>query len=124
MNGYTDINITENDYVCTACYNHHLRIAQDAESTSTNEELKQLLSSPRSPAQWGESCTPHITVAMNGIITRLGDVLLKKLAVLFPDVYRCFLQLVMQEANAASTSLSESQIGDIVPKIIFLRVHN
>ena len=70
------------------------------------------------PAQWSEAYTPHITLALN--ITRLGDVLLKKLAVLFPDVYRCFLQLVVQEANVAGSSLSVSRISDIVPKNISL----
>ena len=91
MNGDTDINITENDYVCTTCYNHHLSIVQSAENTSIDKELKQLLSSPHTPAQWSEPYTSHITVVLNGIITRVGDVLLKNLAVLFPDVYRCSL---------------------------------
>ena len=73
MNGDTDINTTENDYVCTTCYNHHLSIVQSAENTSTDKELKQLLSSPHTPVQWSEPYTSHITAALNGIITRLDS---------------------------------------------------
>ena len=52
MNGDTDINITEKDYVCSSCYNHHLVIAQLADLLSTDVELEQVLSSQSSPAPW------------------------------------------------------------------------
>ena len=108
VNGDTDIDISEKDYICTNCYNHQLTIVQSTESTSTDQELKQLLTSQHSPALWAESYTQHITLALNQIITRLGDVLIKKLAVLFPDVFRCFMHLVILEANKAGITLTES----------------
>ena len=120
INGDTAINITKDDYVCTACYKHHQSIVQTVECMSTDEELKQLLSFPHSFALWdGNSYTPHITAALKGIITRLGDVLMKKFAVLFPDVYRCFILLVTQEASAAGMTATESQIMAAVPKKYF-----
>ena len=57
MNGDTDINITEKDYVCSSCYNHHLVIAQRADLLSTDVELEQVLSSQSSPAPWAETKT-------------------------------------------------------------------
>ena len=108
MNGDTDINITEKDYVCSSCYNHHLVIAQRADLLSTDVELEQVLSSQSSPAPWAETNT-YVTEALQRTIQRLGDVLMKKLAVLFPD----FIHLALKESGC---SLTEVQVNETVSK--------
>ena len=40
MNGYIDTQITKIDYICTACYNHHMFIVQITKCRSTDEELE------------------------------------------------------------------------------------
>ena len=114
MNGDTDINITEQEYVCSSCYNHHLAINRCAISSSTDDELRKLLTSQHVPPPWAESYTGN---ALRGIISKLGNILIKRLAVLFPEVYRCFIRLVIQEANASGITLSESQVCEVVSKI-------
>ena len=52
------------------------------------------------------------------IISRLGDVLLNRLAVLFPDVYR-LKHFIKLEANTVGTTLTEPQNADIAPKKYF-----
>ena len=103
MNRDTDINITPQDYVCTSCYNHHITISQHAAHTSTDEEVNKLLTSHFELPPWAKS---YIGNALRGVICEVGNVLLKRLAVLFPKVYTCFIQLVLEEANAAGITLS------------------
>ena len=40
---------------------------------------------------WGKSYPAHIVSSLQNIIHKVGIILLKKLAVLFPSVYKCFL---------------------------------
>ena len=113
QNSDTDIPITENDYICTSCYNFHLLIVQNAESQSTDSELKELLSSQQ---LWNESYPPHIAVALKEVINRVGAVLLRNLAVLFPDVYRCFLMLVNTTSTPTEMEISDSDTTKTFPK--------
>ena len=83
--------LSQKKTICSACYNSHLLIVQDADSRSTDSELEELLSSQQVPALWSESYPFHIAEALKEVISRVGGVLLKKLAVLLPNVYRCFL---------------------------------
>ena len=55
INGDTDITISKNDYICTKCYNYHLIIVQGIQCVSTDQELKELLSSEQPPALWGDT---------------------------------------------------------------------
>ena len=74
-----DAQITEDDFICTACCNHHLFIMHNTKCRSTDEELKTQIQ------QTPDGCTqPHITAALKLIIIKLGNVLFRKLAVLFP----------------------------------------
>ena len=99
------------------CYNHHLAINQCAISSSTDDELRKQLISQHVPPPSVES---YISNALRGIISKLGKILIKRLAVLFPEEYRCFIQLVIQEANASGITPSESQVCEIVSKNIFV----
>ena len=94
MNGYIDTQITEDDYICTACYTHHLFIVQNTKCRSTDEELKA--QKQQTPNGWAQ---PHITAALKLIIIKFGNVLLRKLAVLFPSLYKCFVVLALQETK-------------------------
>ena len=109
MNGYIDTQITKNDYICTVCYNHHLFIAQNTKCRSTHEELEAQIQ--QTLDRWTE---PHITAALN--IIKLGNVLLRKLAVLFPSLYRCFVPLAIQEAVKSSMPMNESDVVKTISK--------
>ena len=104
QNDDTDVHTTDKDYICTTCYNFQLLIIQDTESRSTDSELEELLSSQQLPALWSDSYPPYITAALKEIIRKLGEMLLKSLAVLFPDVYKYFTFLATNEAKATSES--------------------
>ena len=97
----------------TPCYNFHLLIVQNAESQSTDSELKELLSSQQ---LWNESYPPHIAVALKEVINRVGAVLLRNLAVQFPDVYRCFLMLVKTTSTPTEMDISDSDTTKTFPK--------
>ena len=100
-----DTPLTDNDYICTACYNYHLLIVHSAETNSTDSELEEQLRSEELPVLC-DKYPKHIAVALKEIISKVGEVLMKKIAVLFPDVYKCFITLVIKEA-AEQTSESE-----------------
>ena len=106
-----DTQITEDDYICTACYNHHLFIVQNTKCRSTDEELEAQIQ--QTPDEWTQ---PHITAALKLIRIKLGKVLLRKLAVLFPSLYRFFVLLAIQEAEKSSMPMNESDIVKTVSK--------
>ena len=59
---------------------------------------------------------PHITAALKLIIIKLGNVLLKKLAVFIPSLYRCFVLLAIQKAEKSNMPMNESDIAKTVSK--------
>ena len=61
----------------------------------------------------------YVTAALKITITKLGNVLMKNLAILFPELHRCFLRMVIDEANKASLNLTEAQITEAFPKQYF-----
>ena len=78
MNGYIDTQTTEDDCICTACYNHHLFIVQNTKCRSKNEELQAQIQ--QTPDGWTQ---PHITDALKLIISKLGNVFLRTLQYCF-----------------------------------------
>ena len=88
--GDMDITITEDGYVCN---NGHLTISRESEGTSSDEELQELLETSGQHAPVG-GAGPHshyITADIEAVVKKLGSVLMRNLAVLFPEVYTLFL---------------------------------
>ena len=90
--GDKDLNITNSDYVCTSCYNTHLDIVHWRQSISRDDDLKEILAdiNNRLPLL---NLGVHTCIALEGVkkcITKLGDILKNKLAILMPDLYRFF----------------------------------
>ena len=111
--GDTDLSLTDQDYICTMCYNSQLLIVRDTQTNSTDSELEERLHSEELPALWDKSYPSHFAVALKETISKLGDVLKKKLAILFPDVYRCFIALVKRQITG---QICESDISKNFPK--------
>ena len=85
--GDVDIHITDEDLICTNCYNTHLDILHESEWTSSDVELKALL---QNSVPVEGNYPDHIAQALQ-VIANVGSVLMKNMAVLPPEVYQFFI---------------------------------
>ena len=70
--------------MCTNINNIHLQILHELNETSTDAEPKALL---QNSVFLGRKHADHIAQALNKVISNVGSVLLKDLAVLLSEVY-------------------------------------
>ena len=63
-NGNVDVGITEEDIICTKCYNHHLQILQNEDMKSRDSELAELL----------QSTSPEIEAGVHAHIISAGSI--------------------------------------------------
>ena len=82
--GDVNIYIRDEDIICTNSYNVHLEILHEQDETSTDAELKALL---QNSVFLGRKHADHIAEAPNKVITNVGSVVLKDLAVLLTEVH-------------------------------------
>ena len=111
--GDVDIHIRDEDIICTNCYNAHLQILHESNETSTDAELKALL---QHSVLSGKKHADHIAQALNEVLTNVGSVLLKDLAVLLPEVYDFFVNQAVMRASQLGLSQSESHVKQDMPK--------
>ena len=104
-----DVNITGDDKICTNCYNAHLGILHEMELLSTNEELKTLVENPSQCISAGGRYSDYVSQALQEVMVKV-NILLRNVALLFPEVYRLFINEALQRALVGHTSLDESGI--------------
>ena len=107
--GDVDVNITGDDKICTNCYNAHLGILHEMELLSTNEELVE---NPSQCIPAGGRYSDYVSQVLQEVMVKV-NILLRNVALLFPEVYRLFINEALQRALVGHTSLDES---DIMPR--------
>ena len=117
--GDIDICITGKDTIRTNCYNAHLQILQESEETSTDDELKALLQNSI-PVE--DKYPRYIAQAVQEVLTKVGIVLLKSLAVLLPEVYQLFVNEALNRAAQLGLDQSESVVKQEMPKQCVLSI--
>ncbi len=70
--GDVDIHITDEDTICTSCYNAHLEILCESEKTSSDNKLATLL---QNSIPVGGKYPDHIAQAIQEVIANVGSVL-------------------------------------------------
>ena len=117
--GDIDICITDEDTICTNCYNAHLQILHESQETSTDDELNALLQNSTP----GEDKYPsYIAQALQKVLAKVGNVLLKNLAVLLPEVYQLFVTEALNRAVQLGLDQSESVVKHDMPKQCVLSI--
>ena len=101
IHGDIEMNIRSRDDICTNCYNAHLSIIQNKDVISHDHDLDQQVNSVGAERE--------IDNTMKCVITAVGTILKKKLAVLLTDTYNLFMKEATKDA-------SESEIREEVPK--------
>ena len=113
QHGDVDFELTENDSICTNCYNAHLEILRDSQKTSHDHELGALLDSSMVPVG---QFTEYMRYALTEATRKLGYILLKKLAILLTELYQLFVKEGRKRASEMDLDLSESQLKQEMPK--------
>jgi len=95
--GDVDVYNTGDDKICTNCYNAHLGILHEMELLSTNEELKTLVENPSQCIPAGRRYSDYVSQALQEVMVKV-NILLRNVALLFPEVYRLFINEALQRA--------------------------
>jgi len=91
---------------------YDLGILHEMELLSTNEELKTLVENPSQCIPAGGRYSDYVSQALQEVMVKV-NILLRNVALLFPEVYRLFINEALQRALVGHTSLDES---DIMPR--------
>jgi len=86
------------------------------ELLSTDEELKTLVENTSQCIPAGGRYSDYVSQALQEVMVKVGNVLLRSLAVLFPEVYRLFINEALQRALVGHMSLDESDIMQEMPR--------
>lgn len=113
-----DFDLTENDIICTKCYNAHLEILRDWQDVSHDHHLRALVDDS-SIIPVGQF-TAYMSYALTEAIRRLGDVLLNRVVILLPELYQFLLKEARKKANEMGLDLDEAQLNQEMPKRCFL----
>ena len=108
------------DRVCTSCYNDHLIILKSTPSyISSDVDLQDIIHQ----LSVNNSCTDydvHISIALSFTISKLGELLLKRLAILLPELYNIFISNAVITANENGISADVHNISMSLQKKQFL----
>ena len=112
-----ELNITESDTICTNYYNSHLEIIAKSEQNSHDYELRALLSS-LIINQFPE----YISLGLKNAILKLGDILLKKVAILLSELYYIVIKQSMTKVSEMNLVYTEHLLRQEMHKRCFLNV--
>ena len=101
------VSINKEDKICKSCYNVQLAILKECTEISFDEELKYLLCTYIIEDDYED----YIKLSIRQVVDMLGEVLLKKEAVLFTEVYKKFLSIATNISGKC-----ESDIQSTMPK--------
>ena len=123
-----DLQILPGDFICTPCYNTHLDIIHQGSHISHDSDLEELVRSHPKPTATHiytevNERSHSMEVATHSMIMAVGKILIKKLAILFPDIYTTFIQEIMKILKLPKEN-THSLKGEIPRKWIFSRLVN
>ena len=114
--GNVDVGITEEDIICTKCYNHHQEILQNEDMKSRDSELAELLQST-SPVIEAGVHAHIISAGLQDTVKQLGNVLTQHMGLLLPELYREFLSCTVKHSN---NEVTEPEVAKQLPQAAFL----
>lgn len=114
--GDLDINIKEEDFFCTGCYNHHLDLVHKEQFISRDVELLELIKNTPAPVLETKKHGHIILAGLKNVTKQMGDVLLQRVAVLLPELYRRFVHLALQHAD---NKIADFQVTKQLPQAVF-----
>ena len=124
QHGDMEMNITERDSIYTNCYNSHLEIIAKSEQNSHDYESRAHLSSVIINQFPG-----YISHGLKDAILKLGDILLKKVAILLSELYNIVIKQSMTKVSEMNLAYTKGMAKDIAfqdeltPSIDALQLH-
>lgn len=118
-----DLQILPGDFICTQCYNAHLYILHQGLHMSHDRDLEELVKNYPKPKADGNERENSIEMAAHHVIRAVGNVLIRKLAVLFPDVYTTFIMEMMKALKLPKDEMDTLR-SEMPRKWVFSRLVN
>lgn len=106
---------------CVRCYNHCLKLLNASKEISCDKELQDVLQNiPLTVIE--HEYEDHILDALSTVMYMLGEVLMKRMAVLFPEVYDKFLATVESEAKKKNATDRNLEVATVMPRKCLLMI--